>query len=92
MSDHYPIFAIKKREHQGKEFTYVFRRSLANFDLLAYQIRLQSLDWSVLVLIKDVNVKWTTVKKALVFDADRFCPVVRVKIRKVFHRRLMGKL
>lgn len=33
-------------------------------------------------LIEDVNVKWNMVKKALVFDADRFCPVVRIRVRK----------
>lgn len=55
---------------------------MVNFDRLGYQMRLQQLDWSVLYIIEDINLKWDMVKKAIMYDANHYCPLKWFKVKK----------
>lgn len=55
VSDHHPTYLIKKRDHVTNETTWVYKRNMASFDRLGYQLRLKQLDWSILHVIEDIN-------------------------------------
>ena len=51
ISDHFPVFMIKKRQKIPHERGYVYGRSYKYYDKIDYQNNLQNLDWSILYLI-----------------------------------------
>lgn len=55
ISDHLPVFLVKKRQHVTIEHEYIYKRSFKNYDVNSLADSLHELDWSVLDLLEDVN-------------------------------------
>lgn len=79
-SDHNPVFVIKKRVAEVKEFEYIYKRSLKTYDAEVYQQKLMELDWSVMDLLNDVDEMWNMLKNAMLYEADIMCPYKWVKV------------
>lgn len=57
LSDHCPVYIVKKRITQDKEYRYVYKRSFRSYDVDTIQERLASLDWSILSML-NVDEMW----------------------------------
>lgn len=79
LSDHCPVYIVKKRVAQDKEFRYVYKRSFRYYDVTTFQERLASLDWSMISLL-NVDEMWEMVVRALTYEADQMCPFKWMKI------------
>lgn len=81
LSDHCPVYIVKKRIMEDKEFCYLYKRSFRSYDIITCQERLEALDWSILKLL-NVNDMWLMVKKAIAYEADLQCPYKWIRIDK----------
>ena len=80
ISDHSPVFMIKKRQKIKHERGYVIGRSYMNYDKIAFQNNLKNLDWSILFLLDNPNDAWNMLYKAILLEADKMCPKRKIKI------------
>lgn len=78
LSDHLPIFIIKKREKVVCEYEYIYKR---NYDLKADSEILQKLDWSVINLLEDVNIAWSMLYKGILLVVNDLCPYKNLKVK-----------
>lgn len=79
ISDHCPVYLVKKRISKEKEYSYVYRRSFRSYDIDEYQQHLSELDWSLLDLL-DVNEMWQMIINAISYEAALQCPFKWMKI------------
>lgn len=82
MSDHYPIYLVKKRVKTNTARVEVRRRKKTNYDREVFKQKLLDLDWSLLDVLDDVDVMWGMIYKGLMYELDIMCPYTFVKIRK----------
>ena len=80
ISDHSPVFMIKKRQKIKHERGYVIGRSYMNYDKIAFQNNLKNLDWSIIFLLDNPNDAWNMLYKAILLEADKMCPKRKIKI------------
>ena len=80
ISDHSPVFMIKKRQTIKHERGYVIGRSYMNYDKIAFQNNLKNLDWSIIFLLDNPNDAWNMLYKAILLEADKMCPKRKIKI------------
>ena len=84
ISDHLPVFVIKKKTREKKEFKYTTGRSYRNYVVEDFQNSiLGHTDWK---LFWDNNVEdpeklWDIMKDIILKCADNHCPMKRMKIR-----------
>lgn len=81
LSDHLPIFIIKKRERVINEYEYIYKRSFKNYDVDKYSEILTELDWSIIDLLDDPNIAWSMVYKGILRVVDDQCPFKHLKVR-----------
>lgn len=83
VSDHYPVFIVKKRIAPETDFQYVYKRSFRDYDADEFRCRLAALDWSILDLL-EVDCMWQMTVQALTYEADILCPYkwIRVNVNK----------
>lgn len=74
LSDHLPVFFIKKRLSVPVEFEYVTKRSFKNYNSEIFGEILADIDWSVIDLLRDVDLVWDMVYKGLLKEVDSLCP------------------
>lgn len=82
ISDHLPVFLVKKRQHIISEHEYIHKRSFKNYDIDTLAERLCELDWTILDLLVDVNLAWSMVYKGLLKLVNDMCPFKNFKVRK----------
>ena len=80
ITDHLPVFMIKKRQKIQHKKRYVLGRTYTNYDKTIFQINLQNLDWTILYVLKYPNDAWKMSFKAIVFEANKMSPVRRFKV------------
>ena len=80
ISDHSPVFMIKKRQKIKHERGYVIGRSYMNYNKIAFQNNLKNLDWSIIFLLDNPNEAWNMLYKAILLEADKMCPKRKIKI------------
>lgn len=82
VSDHLPIFIIKKRLTKPVELENIRKRSFKHYDRECFGDKLFELDWSVIDLLHDVNIAWKMLYKGMLVEADKACPYKEFRIRK----------
>ena len=80
ISDHNPVFLIKKRKKSAKINTWVEGRSYKHYDRELFMQKLRDLDWSILPLLKDPNEAWKMIYGAILYEIDKMCPFRKFKI------------
>ena len=80
ISDHNPVFIIKRRIHNNKNKIWVEGRSYKNYDRDLFMHKIANLDWSILALLNDPNEAWHMIYKAIVYEADIMCPIRKFKV------------
>lgn len=63
LSDHLPIFIIKKRERVTNEYEYIHKRAFKNYDADIFGETLAELDWTIIDLLEDPNTAWSMLYK-----------------------------
>ena len=79
ISDHLPIYIIKKGKRTVREKTYVYSRSYKNYDKKKLQGNLKNLDWSIFDLPDNVDDMYM-IYKAIEYEVNRMCPYKKFKI------------
>lgn len=74
ISDHLPIFMVKRRQSWNKEFEYLYKRSFRNYDKETLYNKLHELDWTILDLLEDVNLAWSMIYKGILNIVNDHCP------------------
>ena len=80
ISDHLPIYIVKKRKHIVGEKKYVYCRSYRNYNKDIFQENLRKLDWSILDLLDNIEDMWCMIYKAIEYEVNCMCPYKRIKI------------
>lgn len=75
ISDHYPIFVIKKRKKVHRTFEHRFARSYRNYNSDVLHENLVNLDWSIFDLLTDVDDMWQMICEAIKYELDQMCPI-----------------
>lgn len=83
ISDHMPVFAIKKRLPVEKEFVQIKKRTVRNYNVDEFSQNLEELDWSILDEFEDVNIAWNMVLKGILLEVDILCPYQTFKVNKL---------
>ena len=66
VSDHLPIYIIKKRTRTVREKKYIYCRRYRNYNKAIFQENLRKLDWTILDLLDNVEDMWSMIYKARV--------------------------
>lgn len=85
ISDHLPVYIIKKKEVQKQAVKKVYKRSFKNYDRLFFQERLSKLDWSTIDLLGNVNEMWNMVCSRIAYEANILCPYRWSNIKQNAH-------
>lgn len=80
LSDHNPVFIVKKRKKIHRQYEYRYCRQYKLFDKVTFQNNLESLDWSIFDLPTDVDDMWSMLHNAIKYELDIMCPYVRTKV------------
>ena len=83
ISDHLPIFLVKKKERLVMEYKYMFGRTYSSFDRMAYQNDIQNhYLWNVFwnSNSNDMELLWSYMLHIITEIADVHCPIRRMKI------------
>lgn len=82
VSNHLPVFIIKKRLAKPFELEIIKKRMFKNYDTDILGDNLVELDWSVLDLLNDVNIAWSMLYKGLLVEVEKLCPYKEFRVRK----------
>lgn len=82
LSDHYPIFMVKKRAKVNTAKVEVRKRRRSGYDKDMFGDKLRQLDWSLLDVLEDVDTMWEMIYMGLLYKLDVLCPYIFVKTRK----------
>ena len=80
ISDHLPVFLIKKRVSSTNKKIWVKGRSYKNYDREKFMFKLAQLDWSILYLLNDPNDAWHMIFSAIMYEVDAMCPMREFKV------------
>lgn len=80
LSDHNPIFIVKKREKIKRTFEYKRTRSYKSYNGVIFQDKLNNLDWSIFDILSDVDDMWNMLHSAISYEMNIMCPVVYTKV------------
>lgn len=81
LSDHYPLFLVKKKnvmKHQKISFT---GRSYRDFDSITFGENLQYYNWGRYYAAFDVDTAWDELYGVILAEADRMCPIMNFNIK-----------
>ena len=83
ISDHLPIFIIRKKERENKTFTTVWGRSMKNYNVSHFQNVIVADErwrffWEENV---DVNRLWAIMLEIIVDSAELCCPTKKIRVR-----------
>ena len=84
LSDHMPVFMIRKKVRELKEFKYIMGRSYKNYDIESFQKDIQCHpDWKTFWEM-DSNPEnlWKQMENIILECADYHCPIVRMRLRE----------
>lgn len=81
MSDHLPIFIIKKKTRETKNSTYVAGRTYCNLDMLQLAADLWRLDRENVFSTNDPNEIWHKLHAHYISVFDTHCPKKRLRVR-----------
>ena len=84
LSDHMPVFMIRKKVSELKEFRYIMGRSYKNYDIESFQKDIQCHpDWKTFGEM-DSNTEnlWKQMENIILECADYHCPIVRMRLRE----------
>lgn len=80
LSDHLPVYIVKKKEREEKKSIFICGRSYSNFDEESFKIDIQNIDVNLLFNDSDPNVVWSKMISHIMKIADYHCPVRQLKI------------
>ena len=83
ISDHLPVFLVKKKDKVNKDYSYITGRTYSVYDKVAYQNDLlQHGLWDVFwnTNSKNIELLWSYMLHIIMEIADIHCPVRRMKI------------
>ena len=84
ISDHMPVYVIKKKSREKKEFKYTFGRSYRHYVIEQFQNSIiEHKDWALFWGEDnfDPNFLWDVMKNIITECADLHCPMKQMKIR-----------
>lgn len=82
VSDHLPVFVIKKRIAPRDEFEFIYKWSYRDYDYDTFCDILCDLDWSIINLLNDVNLAWGMLYKGLLEEVNKMCPYKNFRVKK----------
>ena len=80
MSDHQPIFIMKKKRKKVKTMESFVGKSYKNYNAAVLQERLKNRDWSALYNTTDVDAQWDQLHTIITEESDKMCPIKKYKI------------
>lgn len=82
LSDHFPVYLIKKRLVDRRVMKWIYRRSLKNYDFDYYDHVLCSFNWDSLFCEEnDVDTIWSSFKQRLCDIVNGLCPFRWMRVR-----------
>ena len=83
ISDHLPVFIIKKKEREIKTFSNIWGRTMKNYDIISFQSLItEHQAWeSFWKPENDVNDLWEIMINIIREAADVLCPMKKIRIR-----------
>ena len=82
LSDHQPIFILKKKEKNREKHEQEFEgRSYRNYDRHKFTERVAAHDWGPFYNAHNPNKAWEEMQNIIIQEADNLCPVKKFKIR-----------
>ena len=81
ISDHKPIYIIKKKPRNIKKTTTFYGRTYRNFSAEKLQEILVTVDTRDILNEPDPNRCWSKLYKVITEAADKLCPIIELKIR-----------
>ena len=82
ISDHQPIFVIKKKQRQSSCRMEFEGRSYKNLDLNSYLDNIHKCQWNELYSCNDPEIAWRILFGKLSDELDKLCPVKVTKVKK----------
>lgn len=80
ISDHHPIYLVKKKMRTVHSVTEILGRSYKNVDWDAFQEEIKQIDLQEFFTLRDPNVVWEALYSRLLGILDRFCPVRNIRL------------
>ena len=81
VSDHQPIFIVKKKKREDRPTTEFKGRSYKNYDREAFKEGLESQNWDEFFAMSDPNLAWQYFVDKFVPILDTMCPIRTFKIK-----------
>lgn len=82
ISDHKPIYVIKKKPRNIKKTTVYRGRTYRNYSYQKLEEILKSIDNTEITEAKDPNICWELLLKNITTAADMLCPIIELHIRE----------
>lgn len=82
LSDHSPIFVIKKKQKAEQKSVSFTGRSYINYSLEALERQINLRDWHRLLHEPDPDILWNQVLNILLEIADTLCPMKKFNISR----------
>lgn len=82
LSDHLPVFVIKKRITEPSVYENIYKRSFRQYDSTDFMDRLCDLDWTVINELEDVDLAWNMLYLGILCEANKLCPFKNFKVKK----------
>ena len=80
LSDHQPIYIVKKKQKTTKQPCEFKGRSYRNYDSALFQADLVNKDWTTYYTEVNVDAAWDHIHSAIIKGADKYCPTRSFKI------------
>lgn len=80
ISDHLPIFVIKKKERLRPEYTYVTGHTYKTLDEANYIADIRNIDKNCLFSDLDPNAVWSKMRDHFISVANKHCPLQQMKV------------
>lgn len=83
LSDHFPIFVIKKKLKTEKKSCNFYGRSYLNYSLQAHERELRLIDWTNFKMEPNPDILWNTIQQILLDVSNTLCPIRKFNITRV---------
>ena len=83
IADHFPIYIVKKKERNDKQFVYSFGRSYKNYNKENFQNLIETnIKWrSFWNKTNDPNISWDLMLLIILEAINILCPIKRMRLR-----------
>ena len=81
ISDHQPIFVVKKKKRDHRPKVEFWGRSYRNYDKVLFEQQLLDFDWDDFYELKDPDAAWSCFSDRVLKILDHMCPIRSYQIR-----------